>query len=426
MVTDTVILADDEAERTILASMILYESARQMALEKLIPDDFYFESNRRLFKVIASLDRDGEEVNTIAIRNKILELGWSKYVDDMYLVDLLSNRLAMSSVIGIISVIIDYHKKRALQKAATEMIEQINSYSKTDEIYAKFDSTVRQIYYDRMHDLLSMNDILPADIEELAASGDFIPTQFSDLNYLIKGFRRGDYIILAARTGVGKTAIGLNFACYIAQVYPVLFFSLEMTMPKIRNRIISSLSGVRLNAIEHGGMMPGEKERVLAAIEKSKSLKIQFSNKRYLHEIISIIRRKNAEEKLGLVVIDYVQCIKLMDIKNMQRYQIIGEISSELQALAIETNTPIIVLAQLNRGADDKLEPSLSDLRESGNLEQDARLVMFLHFDKANKLPGATSYPVDLIVKKNDSGPTGKVNLIYNGQIVTFYEVQSL
>lgn len=419
--TNNVIIADDEAERMTLVTMILYQHSRQIALEKLIDADFYYEPNRRLFKIISMLEREQQDINSVTIRNKALELGWNKHVDDVYIVDLMAYRTTTSNITSLIQLLIDYTKKREMQRLSQKIIDGIQSHRSIDELLVEYDIGIRNIYYDRKSDVKMLKELLPQEIDSMIITNDFIPTQFSDLNFLIKGFRRGDYIICAARTGVGKTAIGLNFACYIAQVHPVLFFSLEMTMTKIRNRIISSLSGVRLNAIEHGGMLPSERERVNAAIDKAKQLQLQFSNKRYLHEIVSIIRRKNNEQQLGLVIIDYVQCIRLLDIKNMQRYQIIGEISSELQALAIEINAPVMVLAQLNRGADDKVEPTLSDLRESGNLEQDARVVMFLHYDKSNKIPGVATYPVDLIVKKNDSGPTGKVNLMYNGSIVTFF-----
>ncbi len=405
---------DITAERMIIASMLMKQAALFSAVERLIPSDFYLEAHRLIFKALVRLARDGREPNLVELRQVLLDHGCHDRIGgDLFLVDLY-RELGAHDIEGLIRVITGTAKKRKALELANDMKDRLASHiDDVDAFLTEYDQKLLEIRIDRSNGLRSMRELCNVRPAGLCTSGSIIRSQFKDLNYLIKGWKAGCYYILAARTSKGKSALGLQFAVHVAKEKPVLFFSLEMRPADLRNRILASLADVETRQMEEGKLDQEQERRIAWALEAAAQLRLEFSQKRFIHEITAIARRRNQEEKLGLVVVDYIQRIKMHGAKSMQRYQVIGEISGELQGLAQEIDVPVLGLSQVTRtvSSEDR-EPELSDLRESGDLEQDADLVMFIH-TRTNEFVSQSHQMQDILIKKNRGGPLGTVELTF-------------
>ncbi len=415
------IIADDDAERAIICSALVKQAALFRAVERMVPDDFYFQGNRVVFKAIAAMTRKGAALSLPAVVSFLTEHGalekaggregLVEYYREFYVYD----------IDQVIDTVIDLAKRRRAQALGEDLMRRMaGAVEDVDELLAEYDEKLLEIRMDRSSTVKSMRSLCSVNIDDLRDTVPVHRTQYSDLNYLIKGFRAGRYYMLAARTSKGKSALALNLAVHVARTEPVLYVSLEMTADELRDRAVGVLAGVDTQRIESGTLSDGERERAVEALALGRELALDIvDDRRYCHEICGLAKRRHQEKRLGLVVVDYIQKVKLSGSKNLQRYQQLGEISGDFQALAKSLRLPLLCCAQLSRSADNR-EPELSDLRESGDLEQDPDLVMFLHPKDERGQVTSVGQLVDLLVKKQRGGPLGTVELWFERPYTRF------
>ncbi len=410
-----VILADAEAEKVCLSTMFLKKGALLQASERLQPSDFYFEHHRLYFKALSAFARDGEAPNIITLKNKLVERGlFDRAGGDSMLLDIISGYVAYE-VNGVLDAIIQLSKRRRAKAVAEAIFRRCDQYTENvDELLAEADEKLRVIRMDRSTGIITMRQLCDITVDDLANVGELLPTPYQDLDYL--DIMRPYYIILAARTSKGKTALALNLAEHVARTKPVLYFTLEMKPPQLRNRIVSTVAGVDERRVRTKEISRDEMIRLDDALEYSRRLQLEIVvKKRYIEDICTIARARHQENPLGLIVIDYVQKAKTRAGKNLNRQQQLAEISGEIQELTNDLEICVLALAQLSRTADSK-EPDLVDLRESGDLEQDCDVAMFLQEVDTT----GTIRRMDLLVKKNRSGPLGTVELLFDRSVQQF------
>jgi replicative DNA helicase len=258
-----------------------------------------------------------------------------------------------------------------------------------------------------------------------------LPTGFQDLDALTGGLRGGQLIIIAGRPRMGKTAICLNMASRIAieTMRPVLFFSLEMQKEELGIRLLSSEALVNSSHIQHGRLSPEEVDRLIKAADRLFQTQLVIDDKSNItvNEIRAISRRIKSEKgDLALIIVDYIQLIQgPEDIPKYDRYNIVTDVSRSLKYLAKELNVPVIALSQLNRtieGRQDR-KPLLSDLRDSGAIEQDADIVAFIHRNYLYTKEESDKNKADLLVRKHRNGPTKDIPLFFKFECMSFEDI---
>lgn len=414
-----------EAEKKVLGVMLLDEDKMYYAIEKLDAEDFFDKANAIIFAAIKELAEKSLSPDSLTVcdllesKGKASLVGGGSYLDELE--KLVIGGVKFDEYVGIIA---QKSLLRKLIKAAKNIEEQAYSSSDAGQVLefaekAVFDISVNR----RQQDMVPLHTVLKDVLEEIRerpvnTSGlTGVSAGFKDLNYKLSGFQKSDLIILAARPSMGKTALGLNFAMNAAtdpgNPVPVCIFSLEMSNVQLAQRMLAAKSTVELNRIKTGDLDERDFEDINLAMRSYKNAKIficECSGATIL-EIRSQCRKLKAKHGLGLVVIDYLQ---LMSGPGESQQIMVSNISRGLKALAMEMNCPIIALSQLSRKSQERKDhrPILSDLRDSGAIEQDADIVMFLHreeyYERDNEELKSLA---ELIISKHRNGETGTVNL---------------
>ncbi len=414
-----------EAEKKVLGVMMLDEDKMYYALEKLDESDFFDRANAIIFACIKELAESKPSLDVLVIsdalenKGKLNTIGGETYIDSLA-------SLGITNVKFDTYVDIIYQKSqlRRLIKAAKNI--EKSAYSNTDAklVLEDAEKAIFDISVNRgRNDFVSIDEVLKElmidirDRETSTSSLTGVNTGFTDLNYKFSGFQKGDLIILAARPSMGKTALALNFAMNAACDYEkpasVAVFSLEMSSMQLTQRMLAAKSTVELDKIKNGNLSDSDFDDIGQALRAYNKSKIFISEcpGANLMEIRSQCRKLKAKHGLDLIVIDYMQ---LMSGKGESQQIMISNISKGLKALAIEMKCPIIALSQLSRKSEERKDhrPMLSDLRDSGSIEQDADIVMFLYRDEYyNKEDSENKSLAEVIISKYRNGETGKVML---------------
>ncbi|MCL2211568.1 MAG: replicative DNA helicase [Treponema sp.] len=429
---------DDELEQAALGSLLTDYEAVTTAIEMhLHSGDFYSRANTRVYEAILSLDEKRVRPDIQSVVQELKQMGKLDEAGGASYVSSLTSIIPSSANIEYYAQMVkNYSLKRSLLKLASSI--SINAYDESKEA-----GTVLEDMQKDFNKLLDerqivsarkVGDILKDTIDIIqqvmknknATTG--IPSGFKDLDSLTAGFQRDEFIIIGARPSVGKTALALNIASNIAihSKIPTAFFSLEMSSHALLSRIISSEANVRAHNIRTGFLSTSDFDGIIdasAIIYESPLYIIDMPNGK-ISDIRTQARRMKSQQDVKIVFIDYLGLIA-SEPGNKQRFEQISDISRSLKSLARELEIPIVVLCQLNRDAQFET-PTLANLRDSGSIEQDADLVLFLHRpqpkDKKKKddeAPAAPldNIPTDLIIAKQRNGPTGVVKL----QLVTKY-----
>ena len=429
---------DIEAEQAIIGSMLTDKDAVIAAIEILREQDFYREDNRIIYSAILNLYNRSEPIDIITLKAELKSMGKLEAVGGLeYIVQLPDRVPTTSDVEQYIKIVEEKSMLRALIKTADELITL--GYDPTQEVEQVIDTAEKKIFEvmqkKNQKGYSSMKDILIdtfTQLEQLYNQKEMItgvPTGFADLDYRTSGLHNSDLILVAARPAMGKSAFALNIATHAAVrgKVPVAIFSLEMSKEQMANRILCSEAMVDSAKVRTGKIDDEEWGKLAAASGELSEAGIYIDDTPGISvmEIRAKCRKMKLEKNIGLVVIDYLQLVQGSNRKGGSREQEIAEISRSLKILAKEINVPVIALSQLSRAPEQRVDhrPMLSDLRESGSIEQDADIVMFLYRDDYYNEDTDKKNIAEVIIAKHRSGATGTVELLWLGNYTKFANI---
>lgn len=428
---------NQEAERSVLGSMFLDSRAVFSAIERLHAGDFYSQRHQHVFEVMCELCETGAPIDTVTVVDRLDRKGQLKGADDtLYIADLASSVPSASSVGYYIDIVEQKAVLRALIAAGQTIIQDATgSEEEVADIVNRAGDLIYKIAVKRERDTLT--HIKQALLEGYTSISDSmnsktgiigIPTGFKQLDKMLSGLQKTQLIIVAGRPGMGKTSFAINIAQHAAVELdvPVAIFSLEMSREQLAMRMMCSEAYVDSQKTRIGGLTPDDYDRLADAVDVLAKAPIYIDDSPTITvmEMLAKARRLKKEKGLGLVVIDYLQLMSGKD-RRENRQQEISSMTRSLKIMAKEVGVPVILLSQLSRASEkrDSKRPLLSDLRESGSIEQDADVVIFLHRESYyNKEADNVS---QIIIAKQRSGPTGEVNVGWRGDQTRFAELSN-
>ncbi|ABX31694.1 replicative DNA helicase [Petrotoga mobilis SJ95] len=437
-----------EAEESVIGSIFLDPSILPDVIEEVRWEDFYYENNKTIFKVMEELFDKGEPVDTVSVIEKLRESNLLQKIGGedtiIYLAQVVPTT---ANVMYYTQIVKEKALLRALINASSEIVDAVRNIGDAQEVleYAeKRIFSIAEARATRTYDLLSnvMHDVFE-QIEELknrAQKGEGnlvtgVSTGFKPLDRMTSGFHRSELIIIAARPSMGKTSFAANIATNMALQanIAVAIFSLEMSKEQLANRILCSEAKVDLHKVRTGQISDEEWEKLVQKAGELSKSRLIFDDEPDLSPRLlrAKARRMKREYGIEVIFIDYLQLMTSRSKGYESRQQEITEISRSLKLLARELNITVVALSQLSRAVEQREDkrPRLSDLRESGAIEQDADLVMFLYRDSYYKRkkdePGKDTlndeHEAELIVGKQRNGPVGTIKLTFNPKLATFY-----
>lgn len=419
---------DIEAEQAVIGSMLTDVEAVNIAIESLKPDDFYREDHKLIYEAITHIYNRAEPIDIITLKAELTTMGKFESVGGLeYLASLPDKVPTTTNVSRYVKIVEDKSMLRNLIKTADEIKE--SGYDEQEAIEDIMDNAERSIFNimekKNAKGYTSIKDILVESfnqLEELYNRKEYItgvPSGFVDLDRRTAGFHGSELILIAARPAMGKTAFALNIATHAAvrADMPVAIFSLEMSKEQLGNRILCSEALVDSNKIRTGELNEEEWGKLAQTSGELSNAKIFVDDTPGLNvmEIRARSRKLKLEKGIGLIVIDYLQLITGNARRGGSREQEIAEISRSLKILAKELDVPVIALSQLSRAVEARPDhrPMLSDLRESGSIEQDADIVMFIYRDDYYNEDSEKKGIAEVIIAKQRSGSTGTVELAW-------------
>lgn len=425
---------DLEAEQAVIGCMLTDKEAVISAIETLTEEDFYREDNKIIYRAILNLYNRAEPIDIITLKSELSSMGKFEAIGGLeYLAELPEKVPTTSNVDRYIKIVEEKSTLRGLIKTANDLITL--GYDPTQEVEDIMDNAEKKIFNimqkRNQTGYASIKDILVDSFTELEALYNRkqhitgVPTGFIDLDNKTAGLHNSDLILVAARPAMGKSAFALNIAtnAAISAKTPVAIFSLEMSKEQMANRILGSVAMVDGNSIRTGRIADDDWVKLATASGELSQTGIFIDDTPGISvmEIRAKCRKLKLEKNIGLVIIDYLQLVQGSK-KAGSREQEISEISRSLKILAKEINVPVIALSQLSRAPEQRPDhrPMLSDLRESGAIEQDADIVMFLYRDDYYNQDTEKKNIAEVIIAKHRSGSTGTVELAWLGNYTKF------
>lgn len=431
-----------EAEEAVIGSMLLDQEAVVLAAEKLNENDFYNARYRILFSAIVDLFHEGRPADLVTLVDKLHEKNAS---EDICSVEFLGNIVSAVPTSANIRYYADIVEQKSQLRSLIRTTEEIANrcYQDSSNIAELMEDTERNIFElvqgrSSSENFTPIKEIALETLESIQSAAQNsgtvtgISTGFRDLDYRTAGLQPSDLILIAARPSMGKTAFALNIAEYVAMInhVPTAIFSLEMSKVQLAKRLVSMNSRVDSQHIRTGTLEDDEWAKITESsiILGESSLFIDDTGSISINELRSKCRKLKMENGLGLVIIDYLQLMSGNNgNKNISRQQEISDISRSLKSLARELNCPVIALSQLSRKVEEREDkrPILSDLRESGAIEQDADVVMFLYRDEYYTKDASTQKGVtEVIIGKQRNGPTCTVKLKWLAKYTKFANLE--
>ena len=432
-----------EAEQAVLGAMLIDKEAIAKATEVLSADDFYREAHRVIFSAMLELYNKNEAVDMVTVTeilkrdNKLEDIGGIAYITSLANVVLTAANVRYHA-----EIVAEKSVLRQLVRVSTEIAAM--GYEANDDVGTLLDTAESRILEisnrKKKADFTPINDILMDSVQSIESllqnKGGLtgIPAGFADLDKLTSGLHPSDFIILAARPSMGKTALALNIVQNVAlrahkaiggEPRSVAFFSLEMSKEQLVNRMLCAEAGIDSQRLRVGEMHDEDWTHLWDACDTMSRAKIYIDDTAGITamEMRSRARRLKAEHGLDLIVVDYLQLMQGSGKRNNSgdRQQEVSEISRSLKALARELDVPVLALSQLSRSVESRQvkRPMLSDLRESGSLEQDADIVAFLYREDYYN-PDTENKHTELIIAKHRNGPVDTVNLFFQKQFTKF------
>ena len=444
---------NNEAEQSVLGAIILDPQLINSTQEVLLPESFYRGAHQHIFRAMMNLNEDGDEIDVVTLMDQLTKEGTlSEAGGPQYLAEL-SNNVPTTRNIQYYTNIVANHalKRRLIQTADSIANDGYDNELELDAILSDAERRILELSSNRQSDgFKDIRDVLgqvyetAEELDQNSGQTPGIPTGYRDLDQMTAGFNRNDLIILAARPSVGKTAFALNIAQKVATHegnYTVGIFSLEMGADQLATRMICSSGNVDSNRLRTGTMTEEDWNRFTIAVGKLSRTKIFIDDTPGIRitDLRSKCRRLKQEHGLDMIVIDYLQLIQGSGSRaSDNRQQEVSEISRTLKAIARELECPVIALSQLSRGVEQRQDkrPMMSDIRESGSIEQDADIVAFLYRDDyynrgEGEDDGGSFEPqsndengeIEIIIAKQRNGPTGTVKLHFMKQYNKFTDI---
>lgn len=432
----------NEAEQSVLGAILIDPPSINMVMDKLKPDHFYVPQNRRIYDILCSMSAANQTIDFITVLEKIKSDGlFDAGSGKAYLTGIAQSVPTSANITTYAEIVTERYYVRSLIVASRDIIEMAQGgVTDASKLLESAESKIYEIRQGRdVTGLKRLDDVIKgetfvrlAKISNPETRKDYIgiPTGFSDLDKIITGLNRSDLIIVGARPGMGKTAFALNIARNVAvqSGKTVCFFSLEMSRDQLAQRLLSSESQIESGKMRTGDLTPDEWTRLTQAGLNLSSAKM------YIDETAGITvpemkaKLRRMKDKPDLVIVDYLGLLQSAK-RTENRVQEVSDITRNLKILAKEMEIPVIVCAQLSRGTEGRgksHKPTLSDLRESGSIEQDADIVLFIYRDIYYKDENADpNNPIDehkaeCIVAKNRHGGLNEIDLYWDGQFTRF------
>jgi replicative DNA helicase len=423
-----------EAEKAVLGCMLISEDAKTQVFESLKEEFFYSETHKKIFSCLSNLFEKNEKCDLITITNQLKR---QDMLDDIggveYITELVELMPTAANVDEYIKIVKDKYILRTIIENATKIIsEASNDPEEIDAFLDRAESLIFEISQHKIkRDAFQLKDLIKENIEAIEEIHDRrgfvtgLPTGFTDLDKLTTGFHPSDFVIIASRPSMGKTAFACNVALNLntgVTKFPILIFSLEMSKEQLVQRMLCCEARINLMKLRQGMLSDEDMGNLLLSAGRLEETPVFIDDTPSLNvfELRARARRLKASANIQLIIVDYLQLMR-SHRKTENRQQEISEISSSLKALAKELKIPVLAVSQLSRATEQRenKEPHLSDLRESGSLEQDADLVLLLYredFYKKSESNGVA----DIIIAKQRNGPTGTINLTFLKEFTRF------
>ncbi len=426
-----------DAERALLGSIMLRPVALNDVLDMIVEDDFYVQKHKVIFRIMADLSRVGDPIDLVSVSEKMKSLNLVEQAGGISYLNELANTVPSSTNV-------EYYAKTVANKSTLRKLINAGDYvselgfKEQEEMDVILDDAEKKIFEitsnpNSAQKFTSIKDIIPKSWEklELLAQDDGslrgVPTGYVALNNILSGFQDSDLVILAARPSTGKTALALDIARKAAVTHniPVGFFSLEMSADQLTDRMLSAEAQVDSWRMRTGkGLTDDDFARISVAMETLSKAPIYIDDKpgNSINQMRSTARRLKAEHGLGIIFVDYLQLMNTSKNYDSMVNQV-TEISRSLKSLARELKVPVIALSQLSRAVESRGgKPRLSDLRDSGSIEQDADVVMFLHKER-NEDGIGRSQTTDVLIEKHRNGAVGHCQLFFDEPRTTFLDL---
>ncbi len=432
-----------EAEESLLGNILIYKDTIRECVEAgVVSDDFYLEKNRKIYSIMSGMFENRENVDAVSLSAKLKDFDYFDKIGGLdYLLKLADSTIDRVNTKEYIRIIKNKSLARKIIKAGEEIASDgYDGKSDIDDVLENAEKKILDITRSRTDgDFKSGNDVFESavkKIEAIEAAGTTITgvrTRYSKLDNMTAGLQRSDLILLAARPSMGKSALALNIALNSATVTQgaCAIFSLEMPCEQLANRMLSAKAKVDGQKIRTGQLNDNEWAKIREAVQELKHQKIFFDDTPGIKvsDMYAKCRKLKQDYGLYLIIVDYIQLIQATG-KSESRQQEVSDISRKLKAMARELDVPLIALSQLSRTVESRTDkrPMLSDLRESGALEQDADIVMFIYredYYKKEEERNEEREDVELIIAKHRNGPIGTVNLAFEKKINAFYSISN-
>ena len=432
-----------EAEESLLGNIMLYKEAMREAVDSGInPDDFYLEKHQSIYNIMSAMYDNRESIDTVSLSTKLKDFGIYEKVGGIdYLMQLANATISATNTKEYINIIKNKSLARKVIKVGEEISKDaFDSSVSVDEMLLNVEKKVTDVTRSKTDaefrngdELFDSTLKLVQKIQEAGSNITGVRTLYSDLDNRTAGFQKGDLVILAARPSMGKTALALNFSVNSASVNhgSIAIFSLEMPAEHVAMRILAAKSKVEIQKIRTGNLNDEEWSRLNEASQelRRQNFFIDDTPGIKVSDMYAKCRKLARDNGLYMVIVDYIQLIQATG-KSESRQQEVSEISRRLKAMARELKVPVIALSQLSRNVEQRenKRPMLSDLRESGAIEQDADLVMFLYredYYKREEEKNNEREDVELILAKHRNGPTGNLKLAFEKNINAFYGIKN-
>lgn len=423
-----------EAEQSVIGSMLIDKNAIIKVVEHLKPDSFYRDAHRYIFEAVLELFDRGEPVDLVTVTETLRKMGKLEAVGgSVYVADLINSVPTAANIDYYAKIVEEKATLRRLIDAGTQMVKNaFDQPENVDQILDQAEKTIFNIALKRVHEgFHKIDEVLKKvldRIDRLYGKKEHItgvPTGFTDLDNMTAGLQNSDLVIIAARPSVGKTALALNIAQNIAIRFglPIAIFSLEMSKDQLAQRMLCSEAEIDALRLKTASLPDTGWKKLTRALAKLSEAPIYVDDtaSATAMEIRAKCRRLKLEKGLGCVVIDYLQLMSGRGrIEN--RVQEISDIARSLKTLARELDIPVIALSQLSRAVEQRTDriPRLSDLRESGEIEQTADVVMFIHREDYYNPQSDRGNVAEIIIAKQRNGPVGTVNLVFRKDITKF------
>lgn len=429
---------DASAEQAVLGGMMIDTSAVTEVAEVLQPKHFYLTEHQLTYEAILLLFDQSRPIDVVTVASALKEEGNLKKVGgNAYLNKLIDSVPTSAYVKHYAEIVKNMFIKRTLISVASNLVEQSFEKGNVQELLDVAESEIFALSQAFLHrDFVALRDILAISFERLEkvikSGGDTrgVPTGFKGLDKKLAGMQDSNLLILAARPGMGKTTFALNMAMHIGlhEKIPIGFFSLEMSKEELVDRLLVGQADIDAWSLKTGRLSDDDYSRLTQAMGELSEAPIYIDDTpgASVLEMRTKARKMKVEKDLQLIIVDYLQ-LAVPGKRFDSRVQEVGYISQNLKNLARELQIPVLALSQLSRQIEHRSggKPQLSDLRESGSIEQDADVVMFLYSDDENsELVDNNKRLVKLLVAKHRNGPTGDVELIFRGDRVRFFDVE--